>query len=491
MMQHLSHAGTCPVRAVPGMLRAVIPAVFLLIWSVNPPLILADSNLVIPKPTDVLLPPPPPPALEPSVVNLKVGKTLREMREAVESAITLHHEHEKEWIPGKRQLNGVPFDYQYYIWRGPVSLKVESGRLVTEFPDARYRVRVRLKDPNGGTRIAECGYGENANLRMKLEAASEVQWNDDWIIHTNTRFGRPQFGEPCRLSPIDLDVTELLDEWLNQRLPSLASAIDQTFLKHVEAKKRARIVWEKFQEPMELRPGTWLMYRPQHPRPGPLTLNGDQSVQTTISLAFDPMIVVGPKPQLDSNPLPSLRIGPSAPEGFHLTVPMLVPYEELNKRLAEEIVGQEIIPPVGSRIKITGIQAYGSGNNLISEVTVTGGLNGKLYLQGKPTLTPDGQILELRDFHFTIDTSNLLARFGNRMLYDAIREKILPGTKVEVGDRIAGLRSRIQRHMNRELAPDIWIEGAVTSFDSRNIYPVPGGIELQFVLDGTLNLTIQ
>lgn len=473
------------------MLRAGMPAVFLLIWILSPPLLLADSTLVIPKPTDILLPPPPPPALEPSVVNLKVGKTLREMREAVESAITLHHEHEKEWIPGKRQLNGVPFEYQYYIWRGPVSLKVEGSRLVTEFPDVRYRVRVRLKDPNGGTRIAECGYGANANLRMRLEAVSEVQWNDDWIIQTSTRFGRLQFEEPCRLSPIDLDVTELLDEWLNQRLPSLASAIDQTFLKHVEPKKRARIIWEKFQEPMELGPGAWLMYRPQHPRPGPLTLNGDQSVQTTISLAFDPMIVVGPKPQLDINPLPSLHIGPSAPEGFRLAVPMLLPYEELNKRLAEEIVGQEIIPPVGSRITITGVQAYGSGNNLISEVTVTGGLNGKLYLQGKPTLTPDGQTLELRDFNFTIDTSNLLARFGNRMLYDAIREKVLPNTRIDVGGRIAGLRSRIQRQMNRELAPDIWIEGAITSFDPRNIYPVPGGIELQFVLNGTLNLTIQ
>jgi len=413
------------------------------------------------------------------------------MREAVESAITLHHEHEKEWIPGKRQLNGVPFEYQYYIWRGPVSIKVENGRLVTEFPDVRYRVRVRLKDPNGGTRIAECGYGENANLHMKLEAASDVRWSENWTISTSTRIGLPKFGEPCRLKPIGLDVTELLDVWLNQRLPSLASAIDQTFLKQAEAKKRAQIVWEKFQEPMELRPGTWLMYRPQNPRPGPLALDGDQSVHTTISLVFDPMIVVGTKPQVDNHPLPSLQTGTTAPEGFHLAVPMLVPFEELNKRLAEEIVGQEIIPPVGSRIKITGIQAYGSGNNLITEVTVSGGVNGTLYLQGKPTLTPDGQTLELRDFNFTMDTSNLLAKFTNRTMYDTIRENILPNTRIEVGDRIAGLRSRIQRQMNRELAPGIWLEGAVTTFDPRNIYPVPGGIELQFVLDGTLNLTIQ
>jgi len=60
-----------------------------------------------------------------------------------------------------------------------------------------------------------------------------------------------------------------------------------------------------------------------------------------------------------------------------------------------------------------------------------------------------------------------------------------------VGDRFEALRARVQRQMNRELSPGMWLEGAVTKFDPRGIYPVPGGIEMQFVLDGTLNLTIQ
>jgi len=463
----------------------------MLAWSVNPSLLLAGSDLIIPKPTDVLLPPPPPPTLERSVVNLTIGHTLQEVQSAVESSIAVHHEHENEWIPGKRLLNGVPFDYQYYLWRGPVSFNVKGGQLITEFSDVRYRVRVRLKDQKGGSRIAECGYGVDANMRMRLEATSDVQWSDDWVLHTNTRFGRPQFGEPCRLSAIDLDVSELLEEWLNQRLPSLASAIDQTFQKQAEAKKRAHIIWERFQEPMELSPGIWLLYHPSSPRAGTLTVGRDQLIHTFVSLAFDPIIVVGSKPQADSNPLPSLQQGPTTQEGFHLAVPMLVPYEELNERLAKEIVGQDINPPVGSRIKMTGVRVYGSGNNLISEVTVTGGVNGTLYLQGKPAFASDGHTLEFRNFNFTMDTSTLLARFTDRAVHDAILQAILPNTRIDLEDRIAGLRSRVQRQMNRNLAPDMWLKGAVTKLDPRGIYPVPGGIEVQFVMDGTLNLTIQ
>lgn len=486
-----TYASTNVFRPVVLLCCKILPTAVFICTLFSAPIILAGTDLTIPKPTDVLLPPPPAPKVEPSVVDVSIGRTLREMSDAVGSSIAVHHRHEEEWIPGKRTLNGMPFDYQYYIWRGPVSFKTEGNRLVTEFPDVRYRVRVRLKEPSGDTTIAECGYGADGHMRMKLEAYSEVQWSEDWVVRTKTEFGRPQFADPCRLGPIDLDITELLEDWFKQRLPPLASAIDQTFSKQAEAKKRAQIIWEKFQEPMELRPGIWLTYRPENPRAGSVKLNSDRSVQTSVSTVFDPFIVVGAKPQVDTSPLPKLKTGTTAQDGFHLAVPMLIPYEELTERVAQEAVGSEIIPPVGSRIQVTGIQVYGSGRRLISEISVQGGVNGKLYIQGTPSLTPDGQTLELNGFDFTVETSNLLVKATNRMMYDSIRQQVLPHTKIDLRDRIEILRSRIERQMNRELSPGIWIQGTVTRLDPRGIYPVPGGMEIQIVIDGTLALTIQ
>ena len=83
--------------------------------------------------------------------------------------------------------------------RGPVLFRIENDRLITEFPDARYRVRVRLKASNGVARVAECGNGPAAHMRLRLEASSEVRWSEGWVIQTETRFGPPQFNEPCRL----------------------------------------------------------------------------------------------------------------------------------------------------------------------------------------------------------------------------------------------------------------------------------------------------
>jgi hypothetical protein len=326
---------------------------------------------------------------------------------------------------------------------------------------------------------------------MRVEAASELRWSLEWVLQTRTQFGAPQFVTPCRLDPIALDVTEMLNDWFNERLPSLASTIDQMFVTQREAKKRAQFVWASLQEPMELRPGTWLVYRPRDPRAGSLTLDRDDLVQTIVSMAFDPTIFVGAKPAIAGSSLPPLQTGPAAQEGFHLAVPMLVPYEELTQRLAKEVVGQEIIPPVGSRIRIIGIRAYGSGDKLISEVTLSGGVSGTVYLQGKPAIAPDGHTLEFHQFDYTMETSSAVAKFANRVMYDTLREKIVQNSRIEVGDRIEALRRQVERQMNRELTPGMWLQGQVTGLSPRGLYPVQGGIELQFTMDGALHLSIQ
>ncbi|GKS59331.1 hypothetical protein YTPLAS18_28580 [Nitrospira sp.] len=481
----------CTSVGVMGVVRRAVLALMWLAVPIHAVVLGADSHLVIPKPTDALLPPPPVPALEPSVVNLTISATLRQIQEAVESSIPLHHAHEDDWIPGKVLIGGAPFEYKSYIWRGPVRFRTERNRLITEFHDVRYRVQARLTDPEGKTRIGACGYGAEWPRHLRLEASSEIQWSDDWVIRTVTRFGKPELAEPCRLHPAGVDVTTLILHRLNDRLPALAAAIDRAFLQQGEAKKRAEIIWETLQEPVELRSGTWLTYGPTNPQAGALVLDPDRTVRTTVTMGLQPAIVVGPKPTAAPSPLPPLQTSTTVAEGFHLTVPMTLPYSELNTRLADDIVGEEIIPPVGSRIKITGVQLYGSEDKLISEVNVSGGVNGNLYLQGKPEFAADGHTLEFTHFDFTVDTKNVLVGTTSRLMHDTIRQKVLPDTQLDLQDRIEGLRKRMEKSMNRELAPGIWLQGTVDELKPIGIYPVPSGVEIQFLVHGSLLVILQ
>jgi hypothetical protein len=189
--------------------------------------------------------------------------------------------------------------------------------------------------------------------------------------------------------------------------------------------------------------------------------------------------------------LPPLQLGqPAATEGLHLRLPLLVSYEELNRRLIPQVVGEEIRPPVGAPIKVTDLQVYGSGDQLIAAVVVSGGVNGTLYLAGRPSLDPTTQVLEFREFDFTMETKNVLAKATNRMMHRAILEQVLPDTKLDLRDHFEDLRNRIERQFTRELLPDTWLEGSVTRMEPRGLYPTQDGLEVHLVVDGNLKLTI-
>ncbi|MCC6139758.1 MAG: DUF4403 family protein [Nitrospira sp.] len=457
----------------------------------NTPLALAASNLTIPKPTDTLLPPPPAPDIPPSAVHLTVDASLAHVDRAIAASVDVHHYHEGEWIPAKTQLGGKSFGYQYYLWRGPQTFESEGNRVRTTFPDVRYRLQVRMTDDHDRASIGACGYGADWPQRLRVHADSALYWKDDWGLHTQTRFSEPIFETPCRLAPLEIDATSLVAEFLNEHFPPLAAAIDHVVLAQVETERRAALIWSALQAPIEIQPGTWLTPRPSQPRAGTLTVDGNRLVHTSVSMIFTPSIIVGPKPIVNERPLPPLATGPLDSNGFHLVVPMLIPYNELSALLGRELIGETISLPLGSDIRITKMQVYGSHDRLISAIGVSGGVNGDLYLQGQPVLTDDGQAIVFHRFDFAIDTSNLLVKATNQLMHDKIRSQLLPNTRLDLRDRIHALRTGIERNLTRALAPGIMFDCAVTTLKPVALYPVSDGLEIQFIMDGALTLTIQ
>ena len=472
----------------PAMLGALAGSLVFLLWLTSSA---AESLPTIPKPTDQLLPPPPPPAVEPSVVNLAVSASLQHIAQAVQASFPIHHEHEDQWTPGKRLLEGAPFEYRYYLWRGPAQFRLAGSQLVTEFPDVRYRIAARVAEADGQARIGTCGYGDQWPRHLRLTATSLLTWTESWRLHTTTTFGPPALADECRLTPLIADVGPLLAAGLNERLPQFAAAIDRTVAEQAEAKQRAEGIWQRLQEPVELKRGMWLAYQPTLARAGPIAAEGEATLRSVVSVVFNPMVTLGGKPALLPTSLPPLQLDQTAAaEGLHLGIPVLVSYEELNRRLAPQVMGEEIRPPVGAPITVVGLQIYGSGDRLIAAVTVSGGVNGTLYLAGRPSLDPVTQVLEFRGFDFTMETRNVLAKATDRMMHDAILEKVLPDTKIDLRDRFEELRNRIERQFTRELVPGTWLEGAVTRMEPRGLYPVQNGLEVQILVDGNLKLTV-
>ena len=450
----------------------------------------AGSRIEIPRPTDVLAPLPPPPFIEPSVVNLKVRVAISELAMAADAAMPRSSGHEDSWLETGSSSNQGTVSYKYWIVRGPLKSKIEEHRLVIEFPDMRYHLALRVTPPEGVMLEGQCGYGTDPPKRIRLIARSSFEWTDHWTLRSHTVFDPVDFPDACLLKSLDVDGTPIVQSIVHSHLPSVAAAIDQRVKDRSESRQRAQKVWNTLQQPLELGPGQWLILNPMYTQVSPIDLEG-QTIDTSVNLTLKPLMQVGSVPVAEDRPLPPLHLMPIDLDGFHLALPAIAEYGVINRRLAQRLVGQEFTTPLGKSITITSANMYGSGEDLIVEVGLTGAMNGKLYATGQPVYDSAERVLRFERFDYTVDTKNRVVQSADSAFHQRFLARIEPETRIDLSDRIEELRVRLSSLLTREVDSGLWFEGTVNRLEVRGIYPVSNGVEVQIVADGYLNLSLR
>ncbi len=403
------------------------------------------TRVEIPKPTDVLEPPPPTPSIEQSVVHLKVSVPVNELAIAADAALPTEAGQEEAWLKGGSLPYPGSVQYQYRIVRGPLQWRMAENRLATHVPDIQYRIAVRLIRSEGEVLEGRCGYGDDPPKRLRLTAHSLLSWTDRWTLKSDTSFDQPEFLEPCRLTNLGIDATPILTSLMNERLGSVAEAIDTKVRERGEARQRAGAIWQRLQEPAELEHDLWLSLNPVGAQAGPISAGGDHTIRTSVSLILEPRAQVGSKPTSGDRPLPPLELISHQQDGFHLAVPLLAEYSVINRRLEQRLVGQEFPTSLGEPLTITSVQMYGSGANLILNFGVTGAVNGNLYATGKPVFDAATQTLSFYQLEFTVNTKNVLVGMANWLFYDDLLARLEPRTRIDLSHRIEEFRRQLSR----------------------------------------------
>ncbi|HJT19866.1 MAG TPA: DUF4403 family protein [Nitrospira sp.] len=468
------------------MIRAVSAVLLMTCWIAG----CGGQQIEIPRPTDTLVPPPAPPSVEPSVVNLEVGVPLNELVAVADGAVAQSSGKEDSWQDGGTLPDQRTLQYQYWVVRGPLNVTSSEDRLVSDFPSLQYRLALRMAVSDGMTLEGRCGYGNDPPKRVRLIARSRLSWTDRWTVKSDTTFDPPQFRDACLLTGLNTDATPIVRSIMEARLPSLAAAIDAKVKERSESRARAQKVWAQLQRPRELGQDRWLLLNPQDAQVSPILADG-QLIRTSINLILQPQIRSGPAPAAQDRPLPPLRLSPTSFEGFHLVVPVFAEYAAINRRMEQRLVGQRYKPPIGDAVEITSAQLYGSGEHLIVELGVTGGMNGKLYATGKPVYDRQTRILRFEQFNYTTDTRNVVVHSADALFHQDFLARIEPETRIDLSDRMDNLRSRLSSLLTQEVEPGVWLKGTVTTLDALGVYPVPGGVEVQVVADGVMHLSVR
>jgi hypothetical protein len=122
---------------------------------------------------------------------------------------------------------------------------------------------------------------------------------------------------------------------------------------------------------------------------------------------------------------------------------------------------------------------------------ITGGINGTLYAIGTPVLDTDTNTLRFERFNFTVETKNVLIKTANWMVHDDILSRLEPETRIDLSEHVGTMRRQLSRALTRQVTSDTWLEGSVTGLQPKAIYPVPGGVEIQVIVDGSLQLSVR
>ena len=351
----------------------------------------AADLLKIPKPTDKLDPPPPPPKLDASVMSLLVSAPLELLEQAIDAAMPAEEGEEKRWLDGSQLVGKPGFQYQFRIWRGKPQLKAIRDHLEVSFPDMKYRFRGRLaadSGPFGGG----CGY-DDPPKGLAPQGIVQLSWSKDGIVRTSTEFDPAAFPEICKLSPVDVDATPVIRKLVAERLPATGSSLDAALRARSLSKQRLLRLWKQLATPSEVEPSLWLTMRPTNVTAAPFTAETEKSIRAALSVMIRPTAVIGPRPKVAAGTLPPVRVAPVQPAGLHVALPIRVTYAELNRRLSKQLAGSAFDAGPLGKVKILSTYLYGSGDKVILQLDVEGGVNGRIYPSGSPAHLPCGRRL--------------------------------------------------------------------------------------------------
>ena len=446
----------------------------------------AGDRLHIPRPHDQLAPPPPAPSLGPSSVDLPVAISLDRLAETIVAGFPAELAQEQSWL----DLPGKPgTQYQYRLWRGAPVLRMTADRLEVSFSDMRYRLRVRAVEP-GGTLEGSCGYADEPR-RLRLTASIRVDWAKDGTIRSQTSISPAKFETPCQLAPLPLDVTPLLKSSFDAALPALAQKLDAALRERSLSQRRLAGLWQRLQQPVELEKNLWLAWSPTSLAVAAFSAREENTIGTSLSIVLQPEATAGAKPAASARPMPPVRVEPADESACHLAVPITVPYAFLDAAMGKRMVGMQFdAGPLGA-VKVVSVHLYGSGDRVILQVGVAGGIDGFVYAIGKPVYNAADQTLSMDGLDLTLDTKNVLANAANALAHDQIVAQLASSTRIDLSQRNRTFRDNLQRAFNRELAPGIRMQGSDVVFAPTGVYPVAGGLQIQVLVNAKLRLSVQ
>lgn len=352
---------------------------------------------------------------------------------------------------------GGPLQYRFNLYRDPLDIDLQGRRLTVQ-ATVHYWLQVGLGAGTYVKPLVSCGLGREGLRQARLGVEAEFALRPDWSLELKVRLQEPRGLNPCQVSALQYDLTPRVLAGMKDTLLRTARDIEAQVAASAMLREKAGALWRQLQEPLELSEGIWLLLNPERLRMGPWATRGRQLLLVP-EVQAQPVVILGPRPDSFPRPLPPLEPSTSPLEpGFRVKLEGILPFEHASAQLRRQVVGRRIETPKGT-VEIQDAAVRGEGARALLEITLTGGVKGKLTLAGRPVFHAATGTLRIADLDYTLECRNWITRFGAWILHSSLRKTLAEKADWILDQGFQDLRALVQAGLNRSLGPGLDLKG--------------------------------
>ena len=376
--------------------------------------------------------------------------------------------------------------------RQPMRLAAKGNTLDVKLPlkvwaKAGYRV-----DKFGLT----LGKYEETNFELDAGFLTTVNLMPDYKLRLNTQANGYQWIKKptISLAGVEIPITPIVERILDQQQGPIAKLVDQELTKYLDLRDQATKLWRLVQEPLLVNEQyrAWLSLTPKTLYAGQIqAANGVLTLPLGLALVANTTLGNKPAPAPIPN-APNLTMAGLPPQGFAVNLITQIPWAEARRLALAQLSGQVFEFEGGRKIQVTDLELYGQGKDMVIGASLTGSLDGKIYLRGTPVFEPQNERVALAGADFDLQTSNKLAKAAAWALHGKLQRKMQPYLAFSVADQLKEGRALVRKNLAQNaLRPDVKLVGTLDTLAPAGIFVTPNGLEVDVTASGKIGVRVQ
>jgi len=381
-----------------------------------------------------------------------------------------------------------------------LSMKVwkEAPILIRGYKNDQFEITVPLKTwLKGGVDTEVLGVSIkrsiSTNLGMRIKFLTKIDLDQNWKVNTHTRILNYKWTKApsIKLGPIRIPLKFLANKLIDTQLDYISKTIDTEIKKQINLRQMLGGVWNQVQAPFLVSEEykTWVRIEPTDLLMTPISTR-KQTLSTTVGMRGYAAAFVGNKPASGRRQLPNLTIKKTLNNRFKVYL-----QSKISKSYALQVAKQNFLNKTytsGKRkVKIVGMNLYGSGEKIVVQAQLEGSLNGTIFLSGTPVFDPEKQTIVINDLNFNLDTRNKLIKVANWLFHRKFIRKIKEAIQLPMKETLEDTKKEAQKMLeNYKVTDGITLKGTLDDLHIDKIVMTPDSIITWILASGQMKVDV-